>query len=721
MTNLFSVSGQTLTPIEVYPAVSDTVNYLTFSFVFNDEWDGLTKSAIFTNGASSYEVVLTDDEVLESDHVNLSAGVWQINVVGDTVVDAVVTRQITTSYYNFPVAQSVGTSGETFPPSIANQVYINVNQATPQTFVGGIPKLAADRVIDLDNELADKKYVDDTVATVTRDSLGLDTDDTVTFANLSGTNTGDQVLPTRDSLGLDTDDNVTFANLSGTNTGDQNAAGVAITDAGGYYTGTTVETALQEVGANKVDKTGTGQVTPINISGVTAPSNLFSTATLEQTGKYVDITDGHIAYSTNASYNSYIIPVENAAYLFTFVRFGLLLSSDRYTAVSGLFQNLTEVNCAATGAAYIAFSFNTTTYPTDSYSLKKRSYAMPNWSGIPELQTAAIASAGLRKPKSISVSGNIASGGSLYIATARNNLRKNEKIVFTGDITTFSSMEIGLTYSSTISTGKINRVIVDATNITVYTDGTTPTAEAHGLTIASNLQVVLEQTAIGTVLVTIISAGESFAKEYTWARKSIGTPYALSSGTTMVNCKLSWTCSDLNKSIWVFGDSYLGYSSARWTYYLHSFGYDANVLLDGFAGEGGVNGIQAIKYLVQYGAPRYLVWCLGMNDGTDSATPNTDWVTYRDQMLALCVTHNITPVFGTIPTVPTINNEQKNAWIRASGYRYIDFAKSVGANSSGVWYTGMLAVDNVHPTALGAKALNARALADLPEMMVSGQ
>lgn len=38
---------------------------------------------------------------------------------------------------------------------------------------------------------------------------------------VSGTNTGDQVLPTRDSLGLDTDDTVTFANLSGTNTGDQ--------------------------------------------------------------------------------------------------------------------------------------------------------------------------------------------------------------------------------------------------------------------------------------------------------------------------------------------------------------------------------------------------------------------------------------------------------------------------------------------------------------------
>jgi len=44
--------------------------------------------------------------------------------------------------------------------------------------------------------------------------------DIARLANTSGTNTGDQTLPTRDSLGLDTDDTVTFANLSGINTGD---------------------------------------------------------------------------------------------------------------------------------------------------------------------------------------------------------------------------------------------------------------------------------------------------------------------------------------------------------------------------------------------------------------------------------------------------------------------------------------------------------------------
>jgi len=162
MTNLFKVEGQTLTPIEIYPAVSDTVNYLTFLFTFSYDWDGLTKSAIFTKGDDVFEVELTNDAIAADEHVNLSAGVWEISVVGDTVVDAVVTRQITTSSYNYTVTQASATSGGVFPPSIASQVYVNVNQATPQRFVGGIPKLAADREISDDNDLTDKKHVEET-------------------------------------------------------------------------------------------------------------------------------------------------------------------------------------------------------------------------------------------------------------------------------------------------------------------------------------------------------------------------------------------------------------------------------------------------------------------------------------------------------------------------------------------------------------------------------
>lgn len=82
-----------------------------------------------------------------------------------------------------------------------------------------------------------------------------------------------------------------LANTSGTNTGDQNATGVLITDAGGYFTGANTEAALQEIGAFnsayktvagviRNDGTGWAQITtgehvPINIDSVTYDTSII--------------------------------------------------------------------------------------------------------------------------------------------------------------------------------------------------------------------------------------------------------------------------------------------------------------------------------------------------------------------------------------------------------------------------------------------------------------
>ena len=76
-------------------------------------------------------------------------------------------------------------------------------------------------------------------------------------------------------------------------------------------------------------------------------------------------------------------------------------------------------------------------------------------------------------------------------------------------------------------------------------------------------------------------------------------------------------------------------------------------------------------------------------------------------------------ILATIPNVPSIRHDYKNAIVRASGYRYIDFAKAVNAEAVGAtWYADMLSSDNVHPTELGAKALASRILLDVPEITV---
>jgi lysophospholipase L1-like esterase len=119
------------------------------------------------------------------------------------------------------------------------------------------------------------------------------------------------------------------------------------------------------------------------------------------------------------------------------------------------------------------------------------------------------------------------------------------------------------------------------------------------------------------------------------------------------------------------------------------------------------------------GNPKYLLWLLGMNDGddADANTPSESWITHIQKVIAICEERGITPILATIPTC-LIYNEGKNSWVRNSGYRYIDFAKAVGANGDGSWYDGMLNTnnDNVHPTDKGARALAMQVLLDFPEI-----
>lgn len=244
----------------------------------------------------------------------------------------------------------------------------------------------------------------------------------------------------------------------------------------------------------------------------------------------------------------------------------------------------------------------------------------------------------------------------------------------------------------------------------------------HNLAISSgNVEVVIEELPDAKCRITIGNNGNSFVHTFDgWVRNNRLYPYVTANYSIFGKSFFSWTCTDLNKDIWLLGDSYMAYEPERWAYYLEQNGYAENVLISSFPGAWSSTNIASFEMLLKYGTPKYAVWAMGMNDGGDGLdAPSANWVSGRDSFLALCEGEHIIPIFCTIPTVPTVNNEQKNAWVRASGYRYIDFAKAVLATSSGAWGTGMLSGDGVHPTANGARALYYQALTDFPEIMVA--
>lgn len=476
---------------------------------------------------------------------------------------------------------------------------------------------------------------------------------------------------------------------------------------------------------------GENQVTPQNIYGleftktsVEVPGDdFFNESYLFEENYYVSInanvTPPVITHAALANYKAYCIPVDNnSTYRFTSARFAALAKGNTLgsEAVGTLQSYVTEIE---TGEAnYIFLSYPSSTSTIEIRKLETQTvygdFVVPYW--FEQTRTKA-------KDKFVKATGNLASNG-FFKLSARTSVRKQNRVVFTADVSTFSTLSIGKAsdVGDTIDT-KSNLFVIDGTNVSYYfTNLTTPSEQtAHGLTIKDNIQIIMEESDANTLKFTIISDGSSFTHDFSYRINTIGAPFVLT-GDAMSNCTFLWTCADIEKKTWLFGDSYLQNFPYRWAYYLQEYGYSQNVLIDAYPGEGSTSSRSSLAVLLNHAIPNEIIWCLGMNDGTDSNnTPSSGWVSGRDYFLGYCAENHITPIFATIPSVPSINHEAKNAWIRASGFRYIDLAKAVGAQANGTWFDGMLSEDNVHPTVKGAKALFAQFICDYPEIMIGAE
>lgn len=280
------------------------------------------------------------------------------------------------------------------------------------------------------------------------------------------------------------------------------------------------------------------------------------------------------------------------------------------------------------------------------------------------------------------------------------------------DYSALTDVTIGLKNASDV----MYSVKVDSTNITIYDyvfgAGRTRTY-VHGLTLSNTIGISAVKTKKSELSVTITANGVTYSIPAAVSTIYTGTGYPFFN----VNGTASWvdfsaTVGDVNKDIWIFGDSYISDDTVRWAYYLNRNGHDT-YLLDGYPGESSIPSYTSFSALAALKTPKFIVWTLGMNDGA----LYDRWKTYVDNVLAYCAENNVVPILATVPTVPSVDNEAKNTYVRGLGVRYIDFAKAVGADGTGAWYSGMLSSDNVHPTETGAKALYQAVITAVPELL----
>ena len=290
--------------------------------------------------------------------------------------------------------------------------------------------------------------------------------------------------------------------------------------------------------------------------------------------------------------------------------------------------------------------------------------------------------------------------------------KKGNSLVFSAGVESFGKLTIGMGFESY----RARWIVIDGKGVSLYTrekENTLVESFEHGVTVKDFIVISIRQRVDGKSDFILQSGGSSFRQVLSTTTDMNGCPQVICDGTVLSDVRLSCGNADLDKDIWLFGDSYFGINSARWPGYLKDAGYVDGYYINGLAGQNSKGALDDLKRALALATPKFLVWCLGMND------PDERWLTCFEEVKSICRDKGICLVLSTVPSVPTRSKELINKTVRESGLRYVDFSKAVGATPDGTWYEGCLHTDGVHPTPLGARYLAMRFLADFPEITLT--
>lgn len=298
-------------------------------------------------------------------------------------------------------------------------------------------------------------------------------------------------------------------------------------------------------------------------------------------------------------------------------------------------------------------------------------------------------------------------------------------------------------------------ITIDSTNITVKSvtnDVTHNIPIPHGLTIKDfiivNIKVGLFDAFnyLGSTITIITNDNtkpNGFKRDIIFRGSKLGVDAKVyGTGVTLTNCSLSWSCSDLLKSLWCFGDSYFDY----WPTRAARMGY-GNAMYDGYSGRKTADGMKSLKKCLELAKPKTIFWCMGANDPDvistannnpwdgESGAVNASWNANYEELKTICNKHGIELILYTVHN--GINKGGgyvlrislwKNELIRNSGYRYVDVYnickdpnKQINRIEDGHYVTDFFdnmndSSDWVHPNIFGANIIAHYIAANLPEL-----
>jgi hypothetical protein len=329
----------------------------------------------------------------------------------------------------------------------------------------------------------------------------------------------------------------------------------------------------------------------------------------------------------------------------------------------------------------------------------------------------------------------------VYFTNFANSTRANIifSLIFNGAIGA-NGIEIGVGASAS-ATGAA-KIVVKSTSIQVGSG-----SYAHGLTLDNRTYVTIENDILGyealntgtsvdspiaTLKVTLTNGiGDTYTLSLT-NRWGYGCPNLKNNNSNEIQYKFRYFPKDIQKNIWVFGDSYTEFDYRnRLSYFLWKDNC-VNFMLNGHGGINAANSLTELQNLLGLGKkPTYIVWLLGQNGGNDTLSGGTYVVnssqkTALDNFINLCNSNDIEPILATIPSVPgNLNSGGSNNpryhnglsnYVRSLGYRYIDMEGAVGAQPDGTWTDGLISSDGVHPSINGSIVIEKQFITDFPEI-----
>ena len=298
----------------------------------------------------------------------------------------------------------------------------------------------------------------------------------------------------------------------------------------------------------------------------------------------------------------------------------------------------------------------------------------------------------------------------MEIASYPKALATHDRLNGYCEFSTLGEIEFGYGYPDNYT------IKIDDTNIYKYYEGNiVGSAIAHGLTISDYLSftIIMNDDRVATITINTTSGNASTTINLNYNKN--GLPF-LRSSTPLTNVKLSAISADIRKPIWWFGDSYSSNAAERIIGQLSNYNVVGNMLINAVPGMRSYNNESTGAYvdlvkLINLAKPKYIIWAIGMND------TEANYKAYLLRVKNICETFGVTLYATKVPSVPNIDNTGKSDYIDTLGIKSIDWAKAVNATSTGIWYSGFLSTDNVHPSIAGAQAMAAKTLNDCPAIM----